>query len=468
MAHDARLGAFVTVTEEQARAAAARVDVRRGNGDRSRPALGGPDRDQGPQLDRGDPDELGSAIAKGFVPSVDDHVVTLLAGAGLVSLGKTNTPEFGLPCYPSRRWRRLHEPVRPLLLGGRLERRGRGGGGGGAGGPRPGERRAGSIRIPASACGLVGLKPPPGAASSGGPLSADPLGLRVNGPLARTVRDAAALLDVMAVPMPGDPWWAPPLAEGDSFLAAVGRPTGRLRIGRYARPVIAEVAVEGVCLEAYDRASSLLEESGTSSRTASPPLPAGSSRARGALGGGGCGGAGPARLRGPAAAPHALAPGPRAPPSAGSSCSRPRSPSSSRPERRSSPRAATTPSSPRPWPGRPFRWGASATTPIPLRTSSPRSASPPSPPPTTSPVSRRSPSPCTGPTTGSRSGCSSSGARPARRSCSPSPANSRRPRPGGGTGRAAGEPSRPPRDSRGVRLSARLRLGNRLASGSDI
>ena len=66
----------------------------------------------------------------------------------------------------------------------------------------------GSIRIPASCCGLVGLKPTRGRIS-GSPMYGDPVGLGTNGPLARTVRDAAALLDVMAGRAVGDPSWAP-------------------------------------------------------------------------------------------------------------------------------------------------------------------------------------------------------------------------------------------------------------------
>ncbi len=61
----------------------------------------------------------------------------------------------------------------------------------------------GSIRIPASACGIFGFKPSRGRVSAG-PLGSDWSGLAVDGPLSRTVRDAAALLDVMAHPMPGD------------------------------------------------------------------------------------------------------------------------------------------------------------------------------------------------------------------------------------------------------------------------
>ena len=88
----------------------------------------------------------------------------------------------------------------------------------------------------------------------------DLTGLATNGPLARTVRDAAALLDVMAGPMPGDPHWAPPPAT--SFLSACERPPGRLRVGRTCEPAVRGAEVHPHVLAAYEEASALLEELG--------------------------------------------------------------------------------------------------------------------------------------------------------------------------------------------------------------
>ncbi len=88
----------------------------------------------------------------------------------------------------------------------------------------------GSIRIPASCCGLVGLKPSRGRIS-GFPAYGDPVGLATAGSIARTVRDAAALLDVMAGHRVGDPSWAP--TSVGSFVAACDRDPGRLRIARF-------------------------------------------------------------------------------------------------------------------------------------------------------------------------------------------------------------------------------------------
>jgi amidase len=128
----------------------------------------------------------------------------------------------------------------------------------------------GSIRIPASCCGLVGLKPSRGRIS-GYPMYGDPVGLAVAGPLARTVRDAAALLDVLAGRRPGDPSWAP--EPSGPFLAACEREPGRLRIARFVEPVIAQVAVDPECVTAWEDASALLESLGHEVVDIAVPLP---------------------------------------------------------------------------------------------------------------------------------------------------------------------------------------------------
>jgi amidase len=128
----------------------------------------------------------------------------------------------------------------------------------------------GSIRIPASCCGLVGLKPTRGRIS-GHPMYGDPVGLATAGSLARTVRDAAALLDVLAGRRPGDPFWAP--EPSAPFLAACDREPGRLRIARFVAPVIAEVPVDPECVTAWEDASVLLESLGHDVVDVPVPLP---------------------------------------------------------------------------------------------------------------------------------------------------------------------------------------------------
>jgi len=211
----------------------------------------------------------GSAVVE-VVPDLDDHVVIRLREGGTVCLGKTNTPEFGLPCYTENA---VAPPARtPWDL-----TRSAGGSSGGAAaavaaGLAPlaqGSDGGGSIRIPASVCGLVGIKPSRGRVSTG-PLGYSVGDLGVQGPLARTVRDAAALLDVMAGGFPGDPFEAPRPPE--PFRAAADRDPGRLRVGRFRIPVIADTEVHPDCVAAYERASELLADLGHDVEDVAPPF----------------------------------------------------------------------------------------------------------------------------------------------------------------------------------------------------
>jgi amidase len=207
------------------------------------------------------------------VPEIDDHVVTLLRRAGTISLGKTATPELGLPCYTETD---IGPPARTPWNTERLA----GGSSGGAAAAvaagfvliAQGSDGGGSIRIPASVTGLYGLKPSRGRISRG-PLDADPAGLAVLGPLARTVRDAAAFLDATALAQPGDPHWAPPLPAGESFLGWCDRPPGRLRIGRYLQPPVPGAEVDLECRTAWEFASVLLESLGHEVVDIAMPMP---------------------------------------------------------------------------------------------------------------------------------------------------------------------------------------------------
>jgi amidase len=259
---DAGLGAFLTVTPERALAGARRAERRLREGGELPPLLGVPTAVKDLNNTAGVRTTFGSTVLADNVPTVDDAVVTRLAEAGTISIGKTNTPEFGFPCYTDNA---LVGPARCPWDPGRLA----GGSSGGAAvavaaGMLPvaqGSDGGGSIRIPASINGLVGLKPTRGRVSNA-PLGGDVTGLGTNGPLARTVRDAAVLLDAMAGPVTGDPAWAPPLPPGETFLGAADRPVGRLRIGRYLELPTADAGLEPAVQAAFDDAARLLAELG--------------------------------------------------------------------------------------------------------------------------------------------------------------------------------------------------------------
>jgi amidase len=205
---------------------------------------------------------LGSVTYENYVPDADDYVVTKLKDAGAVITGKTATPEFGLPCYTETK---IGPPARtPWDLS-----RSAGGSSGGAAaavaaGLAPaaqGSDGGGSIRIPASVCGLFGIKPSRGRVSEG-PLVPDLAGLSTNGPLARTVADAALLLDVMSGNFPGDTYTQPPLPRGESFLGHASRSPGRLKIGRTLQSAVDGADVHPDCVTAYEQASALLASLG--------------------------------------------------------------------------------------------------------------------------------------------------------------------------------------------------------------
>jgi len=225
------LGAFVTVTPEAARTRARQLEEQV---PRTAPIWGLPFADKDLQSRAGVPARFGSRLMRDFVPEESDDLVLALDEAGGVSLGKTNTPEFGLPSYteglagpPAR------NPWNPQL-----------GAGGSSGGAAvavaarllpfaPGSDGGGSVRIPAAACGLVGVKPSRGRVPAASGI--DKLGgLPVAGPLARTVTDAALLLDAMITPHGNHPDNHFSLrAPGDDLplLAHAVRGEGRFQLG---------------------------------------------------------------------------------------------------------------------------------------------------------------------------------------------------------------------------------------------
>jgi amidase len=118
---------------------------------------------------------------------------------------------------------------------------------------------------------LYGIKPSRGRIS-GGPLMPDLAGLSTDGPITRTVADAALLLDVMSCNYPGDMYLAPPLPAGQSFLDHAGRQPGKLRIGRSMRNIVPGAEVHPDCVAAYEDASKLLADLGHDVQDAELPV----------------------------------------------------------------------------------------------------------------------------------------------------------------------------------------------------
>jgi amidase len=202
-----------------------------------------------------------------YVPDFDVAVVRRLKEAGFVVLGKTNTPELGITAVTESQ---LNGVCRNPWDTSRTP----GGSSGGAAaavaaGLAPaahGTDGGGSIRIPASCCGVLGLKPARGRVSLA-PYGGHE-GFSTSGPLVRTVQDAAALLDVIAGYETGDPWWAPPPER--PFAEEVGADPGRLRVALTTTPPIdAEVAPE--CVAAAEDAAALLAGLGHSVEEKTPP-----------------------------------------------------------------------------------------------------------------------------------------------------------------------------------------------------
>ena len=270
-----QVGAFYTITAELAseQALAAEKAVARAADPAELPPLTGvpiPIKDL--NMVAGVRQTLGSVAYADYVPDTDDYVVTRLKDAGAVITGKTATPEFGLPCYTETK---IGPPSRtPWDLS-----RSAGGSSGGAAaavaaGLAPaaqGSDGGGSIRIPSSVCGLFGIKPSRGRISEG-PLVPDLAGLGTNGPIARTVADAALLLDVMTGNHPGDMYTQPPLPPGESFLGYASRPPARLRIGRTRQPLVPGADVHPDCVAAYEDASGVLNRLGHEVEDIAMPL----------------------------------------------------------------------------------------------------------------------------------------------------------------------------------------------------
>ena len=258
------LNAIVTRMYEQARAAIAA-------GLPSGPFAGVPYllKDLG-ALYTGAPTNSGSSFYDGFVPDHDSEITARSKRAGLVIFGKSNTPEMGL--CPSTEPRRFGPTKNPW----KLSHSAGGSSGGAAAAVAAGilpmahaTDGGGSIRIPASACGLFGLKPTRARNPAGPDVGEGWGGASIGHAVTRTVRDSAALLDATSGPDIGDPYWAPPPAG--PFLAEVGRAPGRLRIALTTTSFNGQ-PVSSVCADAARAAAKLCESLGHTVEEARPDI----------------------------------------------------------------------------------------------------------------------------------------------------------------------------------------------------
>ena len=206
------------------------------------------------------PSTHGSAALGDWIADHDSAHVRRLREAGAIIVGKTNTPELGLrPVTENDRFGTTRNPWDLRLAAG-------GSSGGSAAavaagmvGLADGSDLGGSIRIPASCCGLVGLKPSRGRVSIGSDFGLIGLGAPSDGALARTVADAATALDVIGGYEPGDHHFLPPPAE--PFHASTGRPPGRTTV-RVALEAPLGVPVDAEPHAAAERAAAALSELG--------------------------------------------------------------------------------------------------------------------------------------------------------------------------------------------------------------
>jgi amidase len=254
-----KLGAFMTVTRERALADADRIEKLSEAEQRRALMFGVPYSIKDLNWTKDIKTSMGSKNYENFMPPADDEIVIKMRNAGGILLGKTTTPEFGgRPttegglCPPARNpWNLEHTA---------------GGSSGGAGsavaaglGPlAQGSDGGGSIRIPSACCGLVGIKPSRGRISMSPAAGEAWAGFATFGPMARSVRDAATMLDVMHGNVVGDPYWAPePIT---SFKAAVEIPPKHMRIGMITKTSLGKVDAETIA--ALESAAKSFEDMG--------------------------------------------------------------------------------------------------------------------------------------------------------------------------------------------------------------
>jgi len=219
---------------------------------------------------KGEPLTSSSRFFKDYVPDFDSELVSRYKNAGLIVVGKTNTPEFGMSFVTEPQLHgAAHNPWD-------LSRTTGGSSGGSAAAVATrivpmahGGDGGGSIRIPSSCCGVFGLKPTRGR-NPLGPYYGDAWrGFVCEHVITRSVRDSAAMLDATAGPDTGAPYWCEPPV--DTFLSEVGREPGKLRIAFTAQPFFSD-SVDEECVYGLESTVKLCEELGHHVEEAFPEL----------------------------------------------------------------------------------------------------------------------------------------------------------------------------------------------------
>ena len=266
-AHNPALNAVIRTRYDAARSEAAQVD-------RAAPFAGVPFlvKDLVATIG-GEPTGNGNRLLASLPMPRDSELVRRFRAAGVLIAGRSNTPEFGLTPYteprafgPTRNpWSMAHSP---------------GGSSGGsaaaiASGMVPlasGGDGGGSIRIPASCCGLFGFKPSRGLTPTGPEFGELWHGFAIEHVLSRSVRDSAAMLDATAGEDAGAPYAAP--SRERPYLAEASAEPGRLRIAFTHQPLFGHGSVHPDCIEALKASARLLESLGHHIEEAAPPVDA--------------------------------------------------------------------------------------------------------------------------------------------------------------------------------------------------
>ena len=256
-----KLGAFMTVTAERALADASRLEKMNAADAAELSLFGVPYSLKDLLWTKDIRTTFGSKNYENWHAPADAELAVRLANSGGILLGKTTTPEFGLRpttegglCPPARNpWNLEHTA---------------GGSSGGsasavAAGLHPvaqGSDGGGSVRIPAACCGLVGIKPSRGRITRAPSEGESWAGLSTTGPIVRTVRDAALMLDAMAGALPGDPYAARPPSR--PFVDEVSAHPKKLRLALINKSALG--AVDAETLAALESACGVFREMGHS------------------------------------------------------------------------------------------------------------------------------------------------------------------------------------------------------------